>query len=276
MTSDGLLSGANKFAYTARDQLSSITPHGESAKQVVSHGTGQVDRAAIGSEEVLTNVLGVGVTGTGESAKYYTRGSEGTLFAKRTAKGKPSETEYFTLEPFGSVAILTSSTGAQTAPPSGAYQYDPYGASLGAAPATFGFESGQVLPGGALHFGARYYAPALGQWTQPEPLEESGTFAYSGDNPINLADPTGLHPADCWEAAGHVFRCHPGPSGGPTCLVSFAGHISTCSQLLARAKAIYHEEYESNKKTAETFAELIDVVKCVVEKGNCPTFGAPG
>jgi hypothetical protein len=66
MTSDGRLSGANKFSYTVRDQLAGVTPYGETAKQVVSHGTGQEDLAAIGAEEVITNVLGVGVTGSGE------------------------------------------------------------------------------------------------------------------------------------------------------------------------------------------------------------------
>lgn len=191
MTSDGLLSGANKFAYTARDQLSSVTPHGEGAKQVVSHGTGQADLAALGSEEVIQNVLGVGVTGSGESAKYYTRDSEGTLLAKRTAKGKPSETEYFTLDPFGSVAMLTSSVGAQIAPASGSYQYDPYGKSLGAVPASFSFQSGRLLPGGLVHFGARYYDPTIGSWTQQDSAGEGNLFSFVSGDPVNQSDPSG-------------------------------------------------------------------------------------
>jgi RHS repeat-associated protein len=201
MTSDGLLGGANKFAYTVRDQLSSVTPHGESAKQVVSHGTGQDDLAALGSEEVITNVLGVGVTGSGESAKYYTRGSEGTLLAKRTAKGKPSETEYFTLDPFGSVALLTTAGGSQTAPTSGTYQYDPFGAAIGAAATSFGFESGQVLPSGIVHFGARYLAPSLGSWTQQDPVNalsdliRSSRYTYADGNPVNKWDGSGERPA---------------------------------------------------------------------------------
>jgi RHS repeat-associated protein len=212
------LSGANKFAYTVRDQLSSITPHGEAAKAIVSHGTGQADLAAIGSEEVIQNVLGVGITGSGESAKYYTRGSEGALLAKRSAKGKPSESEYFLQDPFGSVAILTNSSGSHTAPATGSYQYDPYGASLGAAPSTFGYESGQTLPAGLTHFGARYYMPGLAQWTQMDPmnqgqsLTQGAAFGYAGGDPVNNADPTG-------EGIGEVFCVHLGPvtlgCGGP-------------------------------------------------------------
>ena len=213
MTSDGLLSGANKFAYTIRDQLSGITPHGESAKQVVSHGTGQEDLAAIGSEEVIQNVLGVAVTGSGESAKYYTRDSDGGLLAKRTAKGKPNETEYFVPDPFGSVAMLTSSTGAQTAPSSGTYQYDPYGAPVGAASPTFGFEAGQTLPGGLAHFGARYYDATLGTWTQQDPLNQfadlaqADRYTYTGGDPVNFADPDGSA-RSCWLTNAEVRHDH--------------------------------------------------------------------
>lgn len=203
MTSDGLLSGANKFAYTIRDQLSSVTPHGESAKAVVSHGTGQDDLAAIGTEEVITNVLGVGVTGSGESAKYYTRGSEGALLSKRTAKGKPSESEYFVLDPFGSIAMLTGSSGSQTAPATGSYQYDPYGSATGAASSVFAYGGGQTLPAGLVHFGARYYLPSTGAWTQPDSAEGYG---YSGDDPINESDPNGTCPFDRSLSSGFIVR----------------------------------------------------------------------
>jgi RHS repeat-associated protein len=228
MTSDGLLSGANKFAYTIRDQLSSITPHGESAKQVVSHGTGQADLAAIGSEEVITNVLGVGVTSSGESAKYYTRGSEGTLLAKRTAKGKPSETEYLTLDPFESVALLTNSSGSQTAPSSGSYAYDPYGNSIGAGPTTFAYASGQVGPAGIIHFGARYYDPTLAVWTQVDPQGEA--YQFAGNDPIDQADPSGERYADqCYAIHGGKVHCPKGPVHGQKGkVVEHEGAIAGC------------------------------------------------
>lgn len=197
MTSDGSTAPA-KFGYTVRDQLSSVTPHGGSATQVVSHGTGQDDLAAIGSEEVVENVLGVGVTGSGESAHYYTRGSEGSLLAKRTAKGTASETEYYVADPTGSPALLTSSSGAKTAPSGASYQYDAYGNPIGTAPSTFGYRGGEILPDGLVHYGARYYDPAIGRWTQPDPLNQIGSltqadrFAYAGSDPLNHVDLAGL------------------------------------------------------------------------------------
>jgi RHS repeat-associated protein len=196
MTSDGSEAPA-KFGYTVRDQLSGVTPNGESAKQVVSRGTGQDDLAAIGSEEIVTNILGVGVTGSGTSASYYSRGSEGELLAKRTAKGKPSETEYYVLDPRNSPALLTNSSGAQTAPSSGTYQYDVYGKSIGSGPSTFAYRSGMLLPDGLIHYGARYYDPMYGGWTQQDPLRQiedltqADRYAFAGDDPVNLADATG-------------------------------------------------------------------------------------
>jgi RHS repeat-associated protein len=105
-----------------------------------------------------------------------------------------SRSEYFLFDPFGSVAMLTGSTGSQTAPASGTYQYDPYGSSLGSGPATFGYNASQRLPAGLVHFGSRYYQPVLGQWTQQDPLNqaeglaESNAFAYADDDPTNESD----------------------------------------------------------------------------------------
>jgi RHS repeat-associated protein len=205
MTSDGSTSPA-KFSYTERDQLASVTPHGGSATAIVSHGTGQEDLAAIGTEEVIQSVLGVASTGTGASASYYTRGSEGQLFAKRKPGEKPTETQYYIPDPFGSPAMLTSSTGTQTAPASGTYQYDPYGKPIGTGPATFGYRSGLILPDGLLHYGARYYDPANANWTQQDPLSQIGSptqedrFVYAGSDPINFSDPTGAKASSNKEA----------------------------------------------------------------------------
>ena len=43
-----------------------------------------------------------------------------------------------------------------------------------------------------LKLGARYYNPTTGRFTQPDPAALIGGYAYAGDNPTNLSDPTGL------------------------------------------------------------------------------------
>jgi uncharacterized protein RhaS with RHS repeats len=42
-----------------------------------------------------------------------------------------------------------------------------------------------------LHFGERWYDPAVGRWTQRDPVGQ-GSYAYASDNPINGGDPSGL------------------------------------------------------------------------------------
>ncbi len=51
---------------------------------------------------------------------------------------------------------------------------------------------------GYYHFGARYYDPSLGRWTQQDPvagslgdLGSADRYAYANDDPVNLVDPTG-------------------------------------------------------------------------------------
>jgi RHS repeat-associated protein len=76
------------------------------------------------------------------------------------------------------------------------YTYDPYGQQTtvsSSAPNLFGYAGGLQVPGtGLIHFGARYYNPALGQWTQLDPTGQNAGYTYVGDNPINYTDPTGL------------------------------------------------------------------------------------
>ena len=53
---------------------------------------------------------------------------------------------------------------------------------------------------GLLYAGARYYMPAFGRWTTPDPLADEypawSPYNYSLNNPTNLVDPNGLAPLD--------------------------------------------------------------------------------
>jgi RHS repeat-associated protein len=94
------------------------------------------------------------------------------------------------------------------------YEYDPYGnqtASTGTLSNYFKFAGGFSLAdrsGGDLyHFGARYYDPATGRWTQIDPLDQIGDlteanrYLYVGGDPVNLTDPTGQNIfGDTWHA----------------------------------------------------------------------------
>lgn len=50
---------------------------------------------------------------------------------------------------------------------------------------------------GLLHYGARYYDPTTGRWTQPDSLNQAFSpiqadrFLFAGSGPVNLSDPRG-------------------------------------------------------------------------------------
>jgi len=217
LINDGASPTPSTFAYDARDQLDTVTPGGGSAVQITDHSSSQIDLASINNQEVDENILGVGATGSGSN--YYTRDGGGELLAERNSTSTPSATEYVLPDPFGSVAALTNSTGTQTAPSSGTYQYDPYGNPVGTASSTFGYRGALIMPGGLLHFGQRYYDPSTGAWTQQDPINQAASltqadrYAYVGGDPVNEADSDGedVKSVLCTVGAIGVFLC---PGGG--------------------------------------------------------------
>ena len=87
-----------------------------------------------------------------------------------------------------------------------AYKYDPYGTAVlttgggnvGTQQNPYLFKGGiQDRTTGWVHFGARWYDPTTGRWTQQDTLDaplnpaNANRYAYAGDDPINGQDPTG-------------------------------------------------------------------------------------
>ncbi len=50
--------------------------------------------------------------------------------------------------------------------------------------------SGNV-PNNLYHYGARYYDPTAGSWTQPDPAGGGNAYSFVSADPINETDPTG-------------------------------------------------------------------------------------
>jgi RHS repeat-associated protein len=87
---------------------------------------------------------------------------------------------------------LVNSSGTQIA----SYSHDPYGQARTATSSVsnpFRYVSGVYDSAtGLTKFGARYYDPALGRFTQRDPThQESNAYSYVGCNPVNASDPNG-------------------------------------------------------------------------------------
>jgi RHS repeat-associated protein len=54
---------------------------------------------------------------------------------------------------------------------------------------------------GLSYYDYRFYAPTIGRWMTRDPLGEGGginLYGFVGNNPMNLVDPFGLAPGDCF------------------------------------------------------------------------------
>ncbi|MBJ6751481.1 RHS repeat-associated core domain-containing protein [Geomonas anaerohicana] len=117
------------------------------------------------------------------------------------------QTFYYHFDGLGSIRQLTNATATNT----DKYEYDAFGASIvstGTTSNDFLFNGQQYDPSlGFYHLRARYYQPSSGRFTALDPFVGDPyvpvslhKYAYSGGDPVNKIDPTGLMLEDILEA----------------------------------------------------------------------------
>ncbi|SDZ19920.1 intein C-terminal splicing region/RHS repeat-associated core domain-containing protein [Amycolatopsis xylanica] len=100
---------------------------------------------------------------------------------------------------------------------------DPFGNSRDAVPPGWpdkhGFVGGYQDTTGLTHLGARDYDPSTGRFTKADPLlnaevpQEWNAYAYAGNSPVSLTDPSGM--STCHHMGEDGLYCPPGAS--PSC-----------------------------------------------------------
>ena len=191
------------FGYNAADQTTSAqAPDMTASERWTFAGEGQTERVkaetpADGDFIYQTGLLGRGgLTGTNGFKEKYVRDPAGTPVSLRHQTG---ERGYYLFDGLGSVAAVTQTDGTVGV----RYRYDPYGNDRGT---TGSFSNRLRFAGqyfdrtiGVYHMGTRLYFPAIGRWTQQDPLDQTGDlyegnrYVYAGGDPVNLTDPLGLH-----------------------------------------------------------------------------------
>ena len=181
-------SAGRSFAYNAKDQVVSATPAGGSAIPMSYTGAGQFLRVTAGSTTFQNSELGL----TREATTSYTRDDDGLLLGRRTS----TTNHYYLLDGLGSVAAVTDASGNVVA----TYSYEPFGKVqsetgtlqnpyrwLGALGVYFDAATGLYK------MGTRYYDPALGRFTQVDPVDGGSlnAYDYAAQDPINVVDPDG-------------------------------------------------------------------------------------
>ena len=165
-------------------------------------GLGNTERLTSGSTSFLNGSLGITQQTNGSGTASFIRDPEGTLISMRNSAGA---SYYYTTDALGSTILLTDSAQAKAA----TYLYDSWGntstqTGTQAAVNPWRFAGGYKDDAtGYTKFGARYYAPGLGRFNQPDPSgQEANAYLYAEANPCNRIDPSGLASAACWIGAG--------------------------------------------------------------------------
>jgi RHS repeat-associated protein len=188
--------GITHTTYSPFGQQTSTTTAGVITNETYSDVT-NTERTTSGSTSYLNSILGVTQQTSPAGTISFIRDPTGNLIAMHTNDNPNSPNTkgasyYYTTDVTGSVILLTDETGATAA----TYLYGTYGEPIGqtgpiAATNPYQFQSGYADPNGLTHFGARYYDPATGRWTQLDPTGKNPGYAFAGADPVNNSDPSG-------------------------------------------------------------------------------------
>jgi RHS repeat-associated protein len=132
-------------------------------------------------------------------------GSVDEFFARMTTSGVSTPLR----DALGSTAAETSSAGLVTT----SFAYEPYGRTALSGEITGNSQqyAGREVDATGLYFNrARYYNPVTARFISEDPIGFAGgvnKYAYVGDNPITLSDPTGKSGADCMKAFPKCDAC---------------------------------------------------------------------
>ncbi|MDO9352433.1 MAG: RHS repeat-associated core domain-containing protein, partial [Solirubrobacteraceae bacterium] len=185
------LTGGVAMAWDGKNRLKTVAGGNVTT---LSPTNGEI--TGVGTSSYQNTVLGVGRTTVSGTLAQIVRDPGSGEAVSQIAGGVK---RWFVTDNIGStIALVDGNAGVQKA-----YSYDVDGnASVttpGSGPGTqITYVGGLDVGNGLMHYGARYYQPSSGRWTQPDPLRtvsdlaNANAYLYVGSDPVNNADPSGL------------------------------------------------------------------------------------
>lgn len=189
-TSDQTGQGALTNTINVFNQLISTAVSGNGAQNNTYADATNTERVTASGTTFTNGILGITRQNNGSSAVEFIRDPTGTLIAMRTPTSY-----YYTLDALGSVIAITDSNQNLAA----SYHWDPWGTPpYTGGPGTIATLNPWRFAGGYYDtqtgyykFGARYYNPTTGRFTQPDPNTTWGNYTYANNDPVNNSDVTG-------------------------------------------------------------------------------------
>ena len=184
--------GTNTYTWNARNQLVSISGAVSASFQYDAFGR-RVSKTIGATTQFLYDAANPvqEISGTSVSANLLTGGID-EYFQRTDLAGARS---YFT-DALGSTIALADSTGTvQTS-----YTFEPFGNTTTTGTATsnsFAYTGRELDATGLYFYRARYYNPQVQRFISEDPIGVRGginKYAYVGNNPTSLTDPSGQNP----------------------------------------------------------------------------------
>jgi RHS repeat-associated protein len=197
------LSGGSATPVMTYDQLGRVSAIAGTAVQTLGESNNEL--TSFGARSYLNSLLGLNRETSGGSVTSIVRHPESGLPVSETQGGVK---RFFVQDAIGSTTgMLDPASGGSIAR---RFAYTPYGedTTTGSGPTTNQrFAGGHRLAGTILyHFGARFYDPSNGRWTQLDPVSQfadltnANRYGYAGGDPVNRVDRSGLFP-NPWDIA---------------------------------------------------------------------------
>ncbi len=197
------IAGATTTAltYDVFNRLVQVAKTGQATQYYTYDGQGRRIEKVVGSNtmdylyngpDIVAEYYGASWTNwtTAVASATYTHGPQmDAPLLRTTATG----TQYYHQDGLGSVVAMSDAAGATT----GTARYDAWGNAItttGTLP-QYGYTGREPDETGLIYDRARYYDPAIGRFTQRDPIGLHGginPYAYVNNNPITYTDPTGL------------------------------------------------------------------------------------